>query len=77
MVLDTVTNMPSLSTVLVNDTKYICFLSIFCNTIEWFKKACQVYDPETDMVLDAHFLHLNVNNLYNHNMNSVDLSDQL
>ena len=29
------------------------------------------------MVRDAHFLRLNVNNLYNQNMNSVDLSDQL
>ena len=36
-----------------------------------------MYDPETDMVLDAHFLHLNVNNLYNHNINLVEFSNQL
>ena len=53
------------------------FYQFVATPLNGFKKACQVYDPETDMVLDAHFLHLNVNNLYNHNMNSVDLSDQI
>ena len=48
-----------------------------CNTIKWVQKTRQVYDPESDMVCGAHFFRLNVNDLYNQNMNLVDLSDEL
>ena len=37
----------------------------------------QVCDPETQMVHDAHFLRLNINDSYYYKMNLVDLSDQL
>ena len=40
-------------------------------------KKWQVYEPETEMVHDAHLLRLNVNKSYNDNMNLVDLSDKL
>ena len=36
-----------------------------------------MYDAETKMVHDTHFLCLNVNGFYNYNMNLVDFSDQL
>ena len=36
-----------------------------------------MYEPKTKMVRDANFLHLDVNDSYNYNMNLVDLSDQL
>ena len=61
----------------LDDTKPVHFLLMYCNTIKWFHKKLQVYDPKTEMVIDAQFLCLNVNNSYNHNMNSVDLSDPL
>ena len=47
------------------------------NDIEWAHKTRHVYDPDTQMVRDAHFLSLNVNDYYNYNMNLVDPSDQL
>ena len=50
---------------------------MFSNAIKCVQKKRQVYDPDTQMVRDTHFLSLNVNDCYNHNMNLVDLSDQL
>ena len=61
----------------VYDTKPVIFISIGCNAIKWVQKKRQVYDPKTKMVSDVHFLSLNVNDYYNYNMNSFDLSDQL
>ena len=75
--LDGFLNLPGLVYVLVYYMKPFYFLSVWCNTIKWVQKTYQVYDPKTDMVLDTHFLCLNVNNYYNHNMDSFDLSDQL
>ena len=37
----------------------------------------QVYDPKLDMVRYAQSLRLDLNNSYNYNMNSVDLSGQI
>ena len=48
-----------------------------CNIIKWVHKTWQVYDLKAEMVRDAQFLRLNVNDSYNHNMNSVELSYQL
>ena len=53
------------------------FLSMCFNAIKWDHKTRQVYDPETQMVPYAHFLHLSVDGYYNYNMKSIDLSDQL
>ena len=47
------------------------------NDIKWDHKTRHVYDPDTQMVRDAQFLSLNVNDYYNYNMNLVDLSDKL
>ena len=48
-----------------------------CNVIKWVQKTRQVYDPDTQMVRDVDFLRLDINDSYNYNMISVDLSDQL
>ena len=63
--------------VLVYETKPVHFLSICYNEIKWIHKTNQVYDPESEIVCDAHLLSLNINKSYNHNINSADLSDQL
>ena len=74
-VLDDVPNLTNIVAVLVYDTKPVHFLLMCCDTIKWVHKTCQFYDTESDMVRDDQFLNLNVNNSYNQNMNSVDLSD--
>ena len=55
VVLDGVPNLPSIVAVSVYDTKPVHFLSICCDAIKWVHKTRQVYDPETQMVRDAHF----------------------
>ena len=72
--------MPDLSgivSVLVYYTKSVSFLSICCDAIKQFQKTRQVYDLKSDMVCDAHFFCINVNDFYNHDTESVDLSYQL
>ena len=76
-VLDGVPNLPILFVVLVYDINTVHFILLCYNTFEWVYKTWQVYDPKTEVVWDVHFLRLNVNYSYNHNRNSVDLSDQL
>ena len=76
-VLDSVPDLPGLVTMLLYETKPVHFLSVYYNAIEWIQKTRQVYDPETKMVCDAHFLRLNVNDSYSYNMNLVDLRYQL
>ena len=61
----------------VYETKPDHFLSMCCNAIKQVQKTHQVYEPEIDMVRVVQILRLNVNELYNHNMNVVDLSDKL
>ena len=76
-VLDGVPDLPGIISVSFYDMKSVHFISMCCNTIKWVEKKRQVCDTETDMVRDTHFLRLNVNVSYNHNMNPVDLIDQL
>ena len=72
-----VPDLPVIVSVSVYDINPVHFLLMCCNDIEWVYKKCQVYVPKSDMVLDPHFLRLNVNDSYNQKMNLVDLSDQL
>ena len=74
-VLDGVPDLPGLFDVSVYDTNPVHFLPMCFNIIKWVQKIRQVYDPETQMVCDANFLHLNDNYSYSYNMNSFDLSD--
>ena len=70
-------SLPGLVDVLVYETNNVHFISVCFNVIKWFQKIRQVYDPGTEMVRDAHFFRLNVNNSYMYNMNSVDIICQL
>ena len=69
--------LPGIFDVSVYDTKSVHFFFIFFKSIIWFQKTCQLYEHKTEMVCDAHFLWLNLNDSYNHNINLVDLSGQL
>ena len=59
-VLDGIYDLPSIVAVPVYDTKPINFLLMCCNTIKWVQKTWQMYDPETKMLRDHHFLRLDV-----------------
>ena len=71
-----VPNLPSIIAALFYDKNTVHFPLMCWNTINWSQKTRQMYDPEK-MVCDAHFLRLHVNDSYNYNMNSFDLSDQI
>ena len=60
MVIDGVPNLPRLFVVLVYYIKTVHFFSLWYNAIEWVYKIWQVYDAKTEMVRDAHFLCLNI-----------------
>ena len=77
VVLDGVPNLSGLVNLLVYEKKTVHFFLMCCNANKWVHKTRQVYDPKTYMVSDTHFSRLNVDYSYNHNMNLVDLSDQL
>ena len=70
-------DLPGIVDMLVYDTKPVNFLLICYNAIKWVQKKRQVHDPKTNMVCDAQFLSLNINDSYYYNINPVDLSDQL
>ena len=72
-----VPNLIGFVAVSIYDTKPVHFILISLNTIKWFQKTRQVYDPETKMVFDTHFFHLNVNDTYYYNTKLVDLGDKL
>ena len=59
-VLDGVPDLPGIFVLLVYDIKPVHFFSLCYNAIEWVYKTWQVYDAKTEMVRDAHFLRLNV-----------------
>ena len=70
-------NLPIFVAVSVYDTKPVHFLSMCCKAIKWVQKTRQVYEPETKMVCETHFLRLNVNDPYNYNTKLVELSNKL
>ena len=72
-----VPKLPFLVSVSVYDTNPVHYLLVCCNTLKYVQKTLQVYDLEIQMVHDAHFLRLDVNDSYNYKMNLVGFSDQL
>ena len=76
-VLDSFPDLPGLVTMLLYETKPVHFLSVYYKAIEWIQKTRQVYEPETKMVCETHFLRLNVNDPYNYNTKLVELSNKL
>ena len=61
VVLYGVPDLPGLVAMSIYDTNHVSFLLMCCNVIEWFQKEWQVYDRKTQMVRDAYFLRLDVN----------------
>jgi hypothetical protein len=61
----------------VYDTKPVHFLTTCAGDITWVQKERPVYNVETGAVEKMKYLRLNINDDYNHNMNSVDVADQL
>ena len=59
------------------DQKPVHFLSTICETIKWVQCTKHVYCVETEQVEEVKFLHLNINDDYNHDMGNVDIADQL
>ena len=69
--IDDIPDLPIPVAVSVYDKNTVHFILMCCNAIEWVQKIRQVYEPKSDMVRDTYFYRLNVNDLYNHNMNLV------
>ena len=59
------------------DQKPVHFLSTICEMIKWVQCTKNVYCVETEQVEEVKFLHLNINDDYNHDMGNVDIADQL
>ena len=57
--------------------KPVHFLSTICETIKWVQCTKHVYCVETEQVEEVKFLHLNINDDYNHDMSNVNIADQL
>ena len=74
-VLDCISDLPGLVDVSVYCRKPVHCILVCFNTIKWFYKKRQVYNPKKQMVRDAQFLHFNMNYSYNYKMNSVGLRD--
>ena len=66
-----------LVTVSYYDQKPVHFLSTICEMIKWIQCTKHVYCVETEHVEVVRFLHLNINDDYNHDMGNVDIADQL
>ena len=68
---------PDLVAVSYYDHKPVHFLSTICKSIKWIECHKEVHCVETEQVEMMKFLHLNINNSYNHGMGGVDIADQL
>ena len=69
--------LPDLVAVCDYDQKPVHFLSMICESIKWIEYHKEGYCVETEQVETIKFLHLNINNSYNHDMGGVDIADQL
>ena len=59
------------------DTKPVYFSTSATSQLYWVKKEIQVYDPKIKKTFHMPFYRLNIVDLYNNNMDNVDLADQL
>ena len=59
------------------DQKPVHFLSTICEVIKWVQCTKHVYCVETEQVEVVRFLHLNINDDYNHDMGNVDIATGL
>ena len=67
---------PDLVAVSYYNQKPVHFLSTICESIKWLEYHKEVYCVETEHVEMMKFLHLIINNSYNHDMGGVDIADQ-
>ncbi len=75
-VLRNVTECPNLIACSVYDTKPVHMLSTVAETIEWEEKKRRVWSYELKRHVQMGYLRLNLIDMYNNNMNSVDIADQ-
>ena len=68
---------PNLVAVSYYDQKPVHFLSTICESIKWIQCEKPVFCIETEKVENMKFLHLNINDDYNHVMGCCDIVDQL
>ena len=68
---------PDLVAVSYYDQKPVHFLSTICESIKWIECHKEVYCVEIEHVEMMKFLHLYINNSYNHDMGGADIADQL
>ena len=70
-------NCPDLLAVSVYDTKPVHLLTMVSDCVEWSVKRKKVWSEKEKKKTFVEFLRLNMIDDYNHNMNSVDVADQL
>ena len=68
---------PGLLTYSVYDTKPVHLMSTVAETIEWDEKVRKVWSTELMRKVSMKYLRLNLIDVYNNEMNAVDLADQL
>ena len=59
------------------DQKPVYLLTNACNNVEWIKKERSCWHKEKGKKVNVPYYRLNVIDMYNHNMNNVDIADQL
>ena len=76
-VLEGDSEIPDLVAMSYYDQKPVHSLSTICESIKWIQCEKPVYCAEMDQVETLKFLHININNDYNHDMGGVDIANQL
>ncbi len=57
--------------------KPVHLLSMVAESVEWMLKQRKVYDRESHSMSMMRYIHLNVIDDYNNNMNNIDIANQL
>ena len=68
---------PNLVAVSYYDQKPVHLLLTVCESIKWIQYEKLVFCVKTEQVENMKFLHLSINDDYNHNMGGCDIADQL
>jgi hypothetical protein len=70
-------DIPDLVAFSVYDTKPVHFLSMACTGLKWIEKKKKVFDSHAQRSINMSFLRPEVTDMYNNDMNNVDIADQL
>ena len=68
---------PNVITFSMYDMKLVHFLSTACTRLKWREKEKRVYNKDAMDSVMMKFLHAEVYDDYNNEMNNVDIADQL